>query len=66
MDKPKKQGKGWNPIAEESYNQFIGDSSNLPNDQVINDIFLSRKTQHAEDAVDYEDIDELADDDEGN
>ena len=64
MDKPKKQGKGWNPIAEESYNQFIGDSSNLPNDQVINDIFLSRKTQHAEDAVDYEDIDELADDDE--
>lgn len=37
---------------------------NMPNDQVIEDIFTARETIHADDAVDYEDIDELADDDE--
>ena len=36
--------------------------NDIPDDQVINDIFLARATKHAEDAVDYEDIDELADD----
>lgn len=36
----------------------------IPDDQVINDIFLERATKHADDAVDYEDIDELADDEE--
>ncbi|RLV83486.1 hypothetical protein JA9_004782 [Meyerozyma sp. JA9] len=34
----------------------------IPDDQVINDIFSARATKHADDAVDYEDIDELADD----
>lgn len=63
MDKPKKQRKGGDPLAEESYNQLLGDSSTLPNDEIINDIFLARRTEHADDAIDYEDIDELADDD---
>lgn len=38
-------------------------SADVPDDQVIDSIFSERRTHHADDAVDYEDIDELADDD---
>lgn len=39
-------------------------NNDAPNDQMIDDIFQAKSTLHADDAVDYEDIDELADDDE--
>lgn len=49
-------------------NQYIGgdggDGAALPNDNVIEDMFKSRETVHADDAIDYEDIDELAEDEE--
>ena len=47
--------------GDAAYNQYVN-STDVPNDQIINAIFLERKTEHAEDAIDYEDIDELADD----
>ncbi|ODV77932.1 uncharacterized protein CANTADRAFT_32003, partial [Suhomyces tanzawaensis NRRL Y-17324] len=47
---------------EKQFNQFL-QGTDVPDEQVIDSIFLERKTQHADDAVDYEDIDELADDD---
>lgn len=37
------------------------DGVDVPDDKVIDDIFAERVTKHAADAVDYEDIDELAD-----
>ncbi|KAK6460658.1 hypothetical protein DFJ63DRAFT_289916 [Scheffersomyces coipomensis] len=42
--------------------QDIINPSEVPDDKLIEDIFRERKTVHADDAVDYEDIDELADD----
>lgn len=45
-------------------NEDHASDNEIPDDQVINDIFLARETRHAEDAVDYEDIDELAEDEE--
>ncbi|CCE86595.1 Piso0_005092 [Millerozyma farinosa CBS 7064] len=61
---PKSSDKGIaSNDGEDSYSQLVGDASNLHNDEMINDIFMERKTVHAEDAVDYEDIDELAEDD---
>lgn len=61
---PKSSDKGIaSKDGEDSYSQLVGDVSNLHNDEIINDIFMERKTVHAEDAVDYEDIDELAEDD---
>lgn len=38
-----------------------GDGTDIPDDQMIDDIYGARSTVHADDAVDYEDIDELAD-----
>ncbi|KAI5964738.1 uncharacterized protein KGF55_001808 [Candida pseudojiufengensis] len=48
-------------IEDNTYNQYIG-NTDIPDDQVIESIFLEKKTLHADDAVDYEDIDELAED----
>lgn len=49
-------------------NQYLGgedgDSAAIPNDNVIEDMFKTRETVHADDAIDYEDIDELAEDEE--
>ena len=42
----------------------VGGGVDVPDDKVINDIFSERTTKHADDAIDYEDIDELADEDE--
>lgn len=44
------------------FDQVLGAGDNGEIDNVVETIFLSRKTKHAEDAVDYEDFDELADD----
>lgn len=44
------------------YSLFTSSTGNLPNEQLIEEIFREHATKHAEDAVDYEDIDELADD----
>ena len=56
------------PISSNSFNtsqsvldQF-GNPTDVPDDQLIESIFAEKKTVHAEDAIDYEDIDELADD----
>lgn len=38
------------------------DGVDVPDDKLIDDIFAERVTKHAADAIDYEDIDELADD----
>lgn len=38
------------------------DGEAVPNDNDIEQLFRERKTKHADDAIDYEDIDELADD----
>ncbi|KAG5417488.1 hypothetical protein I9W82_005123 [Candida metapsilosis] len=38
-------------------------NADIPDDKVIEDIFREKKTVHADDAVDYEDIDELAEED---
>ncbi|EMG45658.1 Transcription initiation factor TFIID subunit 1, putative, partial [Candida maltosa Xu316] len=46
--------------GEAAYSQYVN-STDVPNDQVIESIFSERKTVHADDAIDYEDIDELAD-----
>ena len=44
---------------DKAYNQYVN-STDIPDDQIIESIFSERKTAHAEDAIDYEDIDELA------
>lgn len=44
-------------------NQVLGGGDIGEIDNVVDSIFESRKTKHADDAVDYEDIDELADED---
>ncbi|RLV92560.1 Transcription initiation factor TFIID subunit 1 [Spathaspora sp. JA1] len=49
-------------ISETQFNKYL--ESDIPDDQIIESIFLEKKTQHADDAIDYEDIDELADEDE--
>lgn len=36
-------------------------NTNIPDDQLIEEIFQEKQTIHADDAIDYEDIDELAD-----
>lgn len=46
--------------GDKAYNQYVN-STEIPDDQIIDSIFSERKTSHAEDAIDYEDIDELAD-----
>lgn len=45
-------------------NLLVSGGVDVPDDKVIDDIFTERSTQHAADAIDYEDIDELADEDE--
>ncbi|KAG2732600.1 hypothetical protein G9P44_005017 [Scheffersomyces stipitis] len=53
--------KGNSKVEDETaFNQFV-ESAEVPDDTVIEAIFSERKTEHAVDAVDYEDIDELAD-----
>lgn len=50
---------------DDAINRFMdGDPAANVNDEVINEIFNAKSTLHADDAVDYEDIDELAEDDE--
>lgn len=44
-------------------NQVLGAGDTGEIDNVVDSIFQSKKTKHADDAIDYEDIDELADDD---
>ena len=44
---------------DKAYNQYVN-STDIPDDQIIESIFSERKTAYAEDAIDYEDIDELA------
>lgn len=46
-----------------AYSQLLTGNVDVPDDSVIDDIFTEKTTKHADDAVDYEDIDELADDD---
>lgn len=46
------------------YGLIVSGGVDVPDDKVIDDIFAERTTKHAEDAIDYEDIDELAEDDE--
>lgn len=46
-----------------SYNQLLTGNVDVPDDKLIDDIFAEKNTRHADDAIDYEDIDELADDD---
>lgn len=46
------------------YNSHLKGDVEVPDEKIIDDIFAERTTKHADDAVDYEDIDELADDDE--
>lgn len=41
----------------------IADGVDVPDDKVIDEIFQEKTTKHADDAIDYEDIDELADED---
>lgn len=45
------------------FSSLLTGNVDVPDDKVINDIFSERTTKHADDAIDYEDIDELADDD---
>lgn len=46
--------------GDDSYDKIVRD---VPDDKVLDEMFALRATRHADDAVDYEDIDELADDD---
>lgn len=46
-------------LEEGLFDQFV---SGVPDEKAIEEIYSLRATKHAEDAVDYEDIDELADD----
>ena len=54
--------KGGSDGDDKVYQKYLN-SSEVPDDQVIDSIFLERRTVHANDAIDYEDIDELADED---
>lgn len=57
--------KGKRPAGpDDMYNLIVSGNADVPDDKVIDDIFLEKSTKHAEDAIDYEDIDELADDEE--
>lgn len=49
---------------DDPYSLLLTGNVDVPDDKVINDIFSERTTKHADDAIDYEDIDELADEDE--
>ncbi|EEQ39958.1 hypothetical protein CLUG_04086 [Clavispora lusitaniae ATCC 42720] len=49
---------------DDPYSSLLTGNVDVPDDKVINDIFSERTTKHADDAIDYEDIDELADEDE--
>ncbi|EGW35163.1 uncharacterized protein SPAPADRAFT_146108 [Spathaspora passalidarum NRRL Y-27907] len=59
---PSTNGSSNNDVSEKQFNKYL--ESDIPDDQVIESIFSERRTQHADDAIDYEDIDELADEDE--
>lgn len=48
-------------MPEDILNPFGEELTDLPDDNAIEAIFQERRTQHADDAIDYEDIDELAD-----
>ncbi|KAM9915419.1 hypothetical protein OXX80_014055, partial [Metschnikowia pulcherrima] len=50
--------------GDEPFSSALPGNVDVPDDKMIDDIFAERTTKHADDAVDYEDIDELADDDE--
>lgn len=50
--------------GDDFYTQLMTGNVDVPDDKVIDDIFSGKTTKHADDAVDYEDIDELADEDE--
>lgn len=52
------------PGGDSFFRELLAGGPNVPGDKVIEDIFDERNTRHAIDAIDYEDIDELADDDE--
>ncbi|RKP31965.1 hypothetical protein METBISCDRAFT_12925 [Metschnikowia bicuspidata] len=41
---------------------LVPDGVDVPDDKLIDDIYAEKVTKHAADAIDYEDIDELADD----
>jgi len=45
------------------FQKFVEGGDTAEVDNVVESIFLLKKTKHADDAIDYEDIDELADDD---
>lgn len=49
--------------GDDFYSQLLTGNADVPDDKVIDDIFTEKTTKHADDAVDYEDIDELADED---
>ncbi|OBA22631.1 hypothetical protein METBIDRAFT_164164 [Metschnikowia bicuspidata var. bicuspidata NRRL YB-4993] len=49
--------------ADDVFALALPGNDDVPDDKMIDDIFAERTTKHADDAVDYEDIDELADDD---
>lgn len=48
---------------EDYYSQLLNGDADVPDEKTIHDIFLAKATEHAADAIDYEDIDEIADDD---
>ncbi|GEQ69476.1 hypothetical protein JCM33374_g3148 [Metschnikowia sp. JCM 33374] len=50
--------------GDDVFSSVLPGNVDVPDDKMIDDIFAERTTKHAEDAIDYEDIDELADDDE--
>ncbi|PSK36499.1 hypothetical protein C7M61_003972 [Candidozyma pseudohaemuli] len=54
----KKSGEG-----DGFYNSLVKGDVEVPDEKVIDEIFTERTTKHADDAIDYEDIDELADED---
>ncbi|WPK26840.1 hypothetical protein PUMCH_004202 [Australozyma saopauloensis] len=47
---------------EDFTSQLVPGDVDVPDDKIIDDIFAEKVTKHAADAIDYEDIDELADD----
>lgn len=57
------RNKGSSGGGDEFYTLLLKGEADVPDDKVIDDIFTARSTKHLDDAVDYEDIDELADDD---
>ena len=48
----------------DTFNAFMPAGVDVPDDGIIDAIFDERRTEHADDAIDYEDIDELADEEE--